>query len=235
MSADEEKAPRGLGSVFEEGPAPSSLLAEALTKFPRTDSGILKEIENARLSNGHYSAIGQVAQAWAYFEAIVDTWLSALLNRPFPMVVCLTGQLIGPRGRIDGFIALVRVLGSRAKWNDDLEDIAKRVTGLAEQRNRAVHDLWDLTSPATPIRREATAKRHVRVLDVPVPTHELLELKDSIYQLANEFDDMASSIFTELHSSPGKWPPEHLFADRRDHPPDKSSLEPETSPESSDP
>ena len=205
-----------------------------LERVPDTDPAVLQALIDARVSNKHYSAIGQVAAAWGYFEAIIDTWIGALFDRPFQMVACLTAQLIGHRSRIEAFIALVRVLGSRSKWNDDLEAFAKRVTGVAELRNRTVHDLWDLNNPSKPTRREVTAKRTLRVADVHVSTKELLSLTKTIYALASDFDNMASSIFTELHSSSrGKWPPEHLLGDRTHHRQDKTSPEPGNPPDTS--
>jgi hypothetical protein len=113
--------------------------------------------------------------------------------------------MIGPRPRIDAFIALVRQLGAAKSWNDILEKFAKDAQGLAEQRNRAIHDVWQMDDPTYPQRLEATAKRAARLLKVHVPTKELIALADKIDALRARFDDdIANKSFNELHASPDK-------------------------------
>lgn len=171
-----------------------SLLSEA-----RAAPGAVKGMQDAQLQHRHYSAIGQVAAAWAYFEAIIDTWLIHFAEVKFEIGVCFTAQMVGPRPRMDSFIALTRHLGANKKWNKILEDFAKDVQKLAEQRNRAVHDVWELSEPATPHRLEATARRSLRIMPVHVPTEELMNLTRNIYDLHQRFEDIASEIFTDLH------------------------------------
>jgi hypothetical protein len=167
----------------------------------------LQKMEDARVSNEHYAAIGRVAATWAYFEAVVDSWISAFILRPPAVTACVTSQMVGPRSRLDAFIALARLLGARKKWNRALEEFANDAIGLGERRNRAVHDVWDLSQPTTPRRLEATAKKTLRLLKVHVPTSELIELAAQIGELANRFDDLASGIFSEIHSHPTfRWP-----------------------------
>jgi hypothetical protein len=178
----------------------NSLVPSFFDDIPPTDPAILKKMQDARTSNQHYSTIGQVAASWAYFEAVVDTWICNFMEVKAEIAVCVTGQMIGPRSRIDAFIALVRIRGSRSKWNEDLDQFAKYAATLSEQRNRAVHDIWYLTQPDHPLRREATARKTVRMLDIHEPTEKLLALVTAIYELVAHFDDMASSIFNEIHS-----------------------------------
>ena len=178
-----------------------------LSSIPPTDPAVLKAFEDGRLSHKHYSAIGQVAARWAYFEGVMDTWLMIFAGIETEIGVCFTAQMLGSRPRIDGFIALVRYLGANKKWNERLEEFAKDAQGLGEQRNRAVHDVWDMSESSSPRRLEATARRLVRVLKVHVPTNELLRLAENIEALRKRFDDLASAIFTEIHTSPGTTPP----------------------------
>ncbi len=134
-------------------------MGSLLSNLPRTDPQVLKQWENARISRQRYAAIGHVAASWSYFEAIIDSWIWALINRPGNVGVCLTGQMIGPGPRISAFIALVRELGSKSKWNQKLEDMAKDAIAMSESRNRAIHDVWNLSEPSQPLRQEATAKK----------------------------------------------------------------------------
>lgn len=175
-----------------------------LEQAPPTDPIILQRMEDARVSNKHYAAIGLVAARWSYFEATVDGWISAFLRRPPEVTVCLTGQMIGPGPRLNAFIALARFLDAREKWNQVLEEFATDATGLAEQRHRAVHDVWDLSQPTEPRRREATARKRLRYLSVHAPTNELIKLAAQIDELTWRFDDIASAIFTETAQNAGQ-------------------------------
>src|ERR1700688_1163192 len=48
------------------------LLSTVLSQIPATDPAILRDMENTRLANRHYSAIGKIAGWWAYFEFFID-------------------------------------------------------------------------------------------------------------------------------------------------------------------
>jgi hypothetical protein len=174
-----------------------SLQPTPIEQAPPTDPIVLQKMEDARVNNEHYAAIGLVAARWAYFEAVVDTWISAFIRRPPEVTVCLTAQMIGPRPRLDAFIALARFLGAEEKRIKVLTKLAEKARGLGEFRNRAVHDVWDLSQPTTPRRLEATAQKMLRLLKVHEPTNELLGLAAKIDQLTSRFDDLASTIFTE--------------------------------------
>jgi hypothetical protein len=198
-------------------------------------AAVVQQMRNARVSERHYSAIGRVAASWARFEGTIDLWLWALMNVPDYIGVCLTGQMIGHGPRLDAFIALARVSGSRKKWNKKLEDFAGRAKSFADRRNRAVHDVWILKKPTNPIRREATAKRTVRLLEIQVPTQELLDRVMAIDDFESEFGQLANSIFIELASaSPGKWPPEPPVSRHTSPRQDSAELAPETPPEASE-
>ena len=76
---------------------------DLLGSIPPTDPAILRAFENNRLANRHYAAIGQVAALWAYFEAVVATWMITFANVDPDVGVCFTAQMLGSRGRVDGF------------------------------------------------------------------------------------------------------------------------------------
>ena len=174
--------------------------AGVLGNLAPTNPAVLQVMAEARLGNIHYAAIGRVAAAWAHFEALVDMWLHEFAGVDTEVGVCFTGQMIGARPRIDGFIALARHRGAARKWNKKLGELAKYAQALGEQRNRAVHDVWELSDPMTPHRLEATARQTVRVLPVHVPTQDLLDLGSHIAQLEQRFDKTAYTIFNELRA-----------------------------------
>lgn len=45
---------------------------------------------------------------------------------------CLTAQMIGPRPRLNAFIALARFLDAKEKWDKVLDKLAERATELGD-------------------------------------------------------------------------------------------------------
>jgi hypothetical protein len=178
-----------------------------LAAAPAMDLATAAAFENERLREAHYSAIGQVAAAWSYFEGVLDFWLLVYAGLEVEIGACFTGQMLGSRPRVEGFIALARYLGAAKRWNEPLEMFAKDVQALSEQRNRAVHDVWDMHLPSSPLRFEISAKRVVRVLQIHVPTQELLHLVRNINVLGRRFEDLASPIWGEIRALLGTDPP----------------------------
>ncbi len=150
--------------------------------------------------------IGRVAAAWARFEVSIDLWLCDFAEVSYKVGTCFTAQLIGPRPRMEAFIAIVRYFGADDSWNKSLEGIAKDVQALAEQRNRAVHDVWELSDASSPLRLEKTARRKVKMLAIHVPTKELIDLETNIIRLDERFHLMAGRLYHQLRSSPDKSP-----------------------------
>jgi hypothetical protein len=200
---------RGLGMTKKSQEATSApvmfrLDESLLESLPPTDPAVLKTIEDARRGNIHFAAIGRVAALWAHFEALIDAWLMTFSGLEEEISVCFTGQMLGSRPRVDAFIALVRQLGADRKWVGVLEAFAKDVQGLQEQRNRAIHDVWQMTDTERPQRREASARRVVRILSIHVPTRELIALAGNIDKLRERFDAIAQEILSGLSASPDK-------------------------------
>ena len=177
----------------------NKLFSGSLLGSAQADPKEIERIMGAQLKSVHYQAVGRIAAAWAYFESIIDYWLHDAAGIDEQTGVCLTAQMIGPRPRTDAYIALVKHKGADKKWYKILEDFAKDAQGLGEQRNGAIHDVWDLDEPKTPKRREATARRALRVLDVHTPTRDLLDLESAIHDLWWRFEmDIAMKISGEL-------------------------------------
>jgi len=201
--SEEEPKPQTTNPLLAAYMGALSLASETLlAPLPPTDPAVLREITEAQLGRIHYAAIGRVAAAWASFEAYMDEVLWGFAGLDGEVGTCFTGQMTGARPRLDAFISLMRHLGAARKWNKPFEALSQDVSSLGEQRNRAVHDVWELSNPATPQRAEATARRKVRVLKVHVPTTELLELEKHIVNLAERFNKMAGAIWGELNPSP---------------------------------
>lgn len=161
-------------------------------------------IRRDMITDSHFAAIGRVAANWGYFEALIDTWSIHLADVRAEIVVCFTAQIMGSRGKLDAFISLANHLGASPISLTKLNKLASDTVGLAEQRNRAVHDVWILDDPDDPKRFEATAKRKLRLGPIPVATKDLRKLADRIDDHASKFDKIAKEIFIALSSSHGK-------------------------------
>lgn len=177
-----------------------------LADMAPADPEIVEAMKNNWLSNIHYAMIGRVAAAWARFEVTVDLWLIDFADLSTEVGICFTGQFVGPRARMDAFIAMVRHLGADKEWTKQLAKLANEAEAMARQRNRAVHDVWELSDAATPLRVERTAFKTVRALAVHVPTADLQKLELQIIDLDHRFHQMAAQVFSQCHASPGTSP-----------------------------
>src|SRR5215207_91035 len=104
---------------------------------PQPDPKIVAVVTDRNVGDTHYAAIGRVAAGWAYFEAVIDTWLHQFAGLRPEVGVCFTGQMIGPGPRINAFIALVLHLGAHDRWVKPLNQFAERARLLGDKRNRA--------------------------------------------------------------------------------------------------
>ncbi|MDX2143413.1 MAG: hypothetical protein SFV19_08665 [Rhodospirillaceae bacterium] len=146
----------------------------------------------------HYAAIGHVAAAWAYFEAVVDEWTLKLANIPTKRGICLTAQIAGSARKLDAFIALA-CLKDIGKLAGKLQKFSQNTVGLAERRNRVVHDPWDTTDILEPSRIEATARKKLRLGRVRVPTKVVLDLAIEVDEHRESFEALASEVFSAHH------------------------------------
>lgn len=154
-------------------------------------------IEGLEANKSHYAAIGRVAAEWAFFERIIDAWSLDYAAVTEQIGVCFTAQIMGSRAKLDAFISLAGLFGASKSRLAGLRRFAQNIVGLAEQRNRAIHDMWELTDPKKPQRHEATARKVVRLLKIHVPTNELLDLADTIKKTRLKFNMMAAEIWYE--------------------------------------
>jgi hypothetical protein len=162
---------------------------------PHTDKKKLFEAWEELASN-HYAALGVVASNWAIFETTIDIWNLKLADIPAQFGTCFTAQIAGSGRKLDAFISIVKLLGIKKPSADTLEKFAKKAGYLAERRNRAIHDPWDLSDPNNPKRLESTARKKLKLQDVLVSTDEILNLAGDIATLRNEFDAIASEVMS---------------------------------------
>ncbi len=153
-----------------------------------------KEIFEAwkETASNHYAALGIVASNWAIFETTIDIWNLKLADISPQFGTCLTAQIAGSGRKLDAFISIVKLLRVKNPSTDTLEKFAKKAGCLAERRNRAIHDPWDLSNPHNPKRLESTARKKLRLQEILVSTDDICNLAGDIATLKNEFDAIAS-------------------------------------------
>jgi hypothetical protein len=157
----------------------------------------IRKIEQEQ--GAHYAAIGRVACEWALFEYMMDDAIERLGGFPIE-VACLTANIVN-LNKLDSYTALAKFLGS--KRGADLEALKQDARGLAEQRNRVIHDTWLLISPAEKAMRfERTARGKLRAELIPMKTSKVLDLVKNIEALTTSFVGIAAAILAEVRPTP---------------------------------
>lgn len=151
----------------------------------------------ADLSKDHYAAIGQVVVAWSEFEILLDITTLVLAKIKMKVGFCLTAQIAGSGRKLDAYIAIARGLGA-TKTVKAMNAFAKDTVGLAEQRNRVVHDSW--SGLGTPNRFEVTAKRVLRAETIPVSVDDLTKLAKRIDEHTQRFYNLSQDVKAEVET-----------------------------------
>lgn len=138
------------------------------------------------VSQEHYALIGKVASNWALFETSLDFLIWKIAKVPDKTGACLTTQIAGAARKLDAIIALVRLNRGDEKLISQLNKLAETQRGLAERRNRVVHDHW-IQRGGEPFRLEMTARKVLKFEPVKVSAKELGDLADEIMKMTNNF------------------------------------------------
>lgn len=145
----------------------------------------------ARETDEHYAAIGRVAAHWSYFEWFVDRSAIELCGQNELFVSCFTSQITGHARKLDAYISVARLVGVSDSLASNLCKFSQKVARVAEQRNRAIHDVWLLISPKEKAARyEITARKKLRAELVMMPTAQVLNLAHEIEMLAATFSKL---------------------------------------------
>jgi hypothetical protein len=148
------------------------------------------------VSQEHYAAIGRVAVEWSSFEANIDLYSLRLAGFNQEEGICFTAQIAGSGRKLDAYIAIAQVRGLKAATVKKLHVFAADTQGLAEQRNRVVHDSW--AGIGGPHCLEATARKKLKFEYVEVPTKEVLKLSHKISAHNERFYQLNEQIRAEL-------------------------------------
>jgi hypothetical protein len=151
------------------------------------------------LPDEHFAAIGRVAEAWASLELLIDAACWKLAGLEGDVGVCLTSQVSGHARKLDAYVALMRLRGADDAAIKQMNKLAEKARGIAEQRNRVVHDPWMARGALdVPHRMEASARKVAVLKLVPMLTEEVQQLIGVIDELWSEF----SAIMEEADKLP---------------------------------
>jgi hypothetical protein len=187
---------------------PSVFPPSFLGSIPPTPPEVLQQMHEGRTEHNHYAAIGRVAAAWSYFEAVIDSSSIPLAHVNSNVGVCFTAQIPGSARKLDAYISLARLSAISQKLIRDLCEFAKTAQELSERRNRVIHDVWFFDHPNDPQRLEASARKILRLERIPVSTDKLLNLANEINQKAFEFNELSERVIAERSTLPETSPPE---------------------------
>lgn len=163
-----------------------------------------------KLPEEHYAAIGKVAEAWAGLELSIDMACWTLANLTGRVGACLTAQVSGHARKMDAYIALSRLRGADDTLIRRLNKFAVQAQGMAERRNRVVHDPWMAMGVlASPHRLEVTARKKVVLKGVLMLTADVLKLAEEIDDLwmvletiKQETDNLPRTSFGDILPPP---------------------------------
>jgi hypothetical protein len=178
-------------------------MGEGDAESPETDNPDTDTGARLRAATLHLSAIGLVESGWAGFESMIDSYAILLAQIPYDVGLCFTAQVMGSSRKLDAYIALARLRGA-AILAGDLEKFAKDTAGLAERRNRVVHDPWIAFSLEGGFRLEMTARRMLRHIIIETGTENVVQLANDITTHCGRLTDIHSRVLAAIGTSQHK-------------------------------
>ena len=95
----------------------------------------------------HALALGMLCIYWASLDRALDLVLERYLDADEKTVACITTSASDVSARCEMLKRLAYLKGPDGEWRDCLVRLLNRVQGeLAAERNRYVHDDWDLSA-----------------------------------------------------------------------------------------
>ena len=158
--------------------------------------------EDAEIPSEHYQALGMAADAWAGLELCIDYLIWELMSVDQPIGACITAQFISIHPRLRALQALARLRGAN-KTADELDTFYGQVSGLAEKRNRLLHDkrLVHFQTKEVSVFHIATKKDLKFGLQREIP-QDLLNFRKTVRRKMKEFDELSERIRHEIATSP---------------------------------
>jgi len=156
------------------------------------------------MPDDHAALIGRIAESWGQLEFQIDLGIWALSAAPQQFAACITSQFMSAHPRINAFIALAELNGASEKSIDEVKAFnTKRIAGLTERRNRAIHDPRMKDKATGEMHRlEITAKPHARFGFVPETKESLVEIHTKIHTAVSDFSVLRDRIIAAIAALP---------------------------------
>ena len=132
------------------------------------------------VSSAYREAIGEIAILWSLFEATVDMGTLHFGNIPLVRGFCLTSQISGIGRKLDAFISMAKLEPIPKHILTEFNKFSKKARGIAEMRNRIIHDPWLTADSGALNRLEITARQELRLKLIPTELNELQDFIQSI-------------------------------------------------------
>jgi len=161
-------------------------------------------------SSAHYELIGAIATAWAGLEFEIDMLLWALVGGRQHRLACLTAQMVSIHARLNALTSICHVRNIGKDTLAKLKSFAGSTGGLAEARNRAVHDPLVRMGQASEVYRiTITAKGAPAFGPVAQPIEALRDTLRKIIKCKDDFQGVHTAIVAELRAQPEEPPLPH--------------------------
>jgi spore cortex formation protein SpoVR/YcgB (stage V sporulation) len=149
----------------------------------------------------HYAAIGKIVVVWSRFEYEIHTMVRLLAGVNNAFGRCITAQIPSAARAFDALIALAELRSPGISKDKSFKRRMERIQSLAEQRNRAVHDVWTF-DPNSTSRWSTTVRKRYAPNPKEVHTAELERLASDIEDCSDEFLQFRRDLLTSLELWP---------------------------------
>lgn len=157
------------------------------------------EIQKPAEDHKIYSLVGRVCSEWAHLEHILDETIWDLAEINPERGACITAQLMGHRPRCLTIIALTTHLTLGKNTIGKIEAFMNKLSNLAEDRNRIVHDPWYQYTGTDKTGQFRSMDR--RELEFGIKQIDLAMIEttiSAIQDMAQNYMQLKNQIFAEL-------------------------------------
>ena len=171
----------------------------------------MSDEESHAVPDDHIVLIGRVAETWAQFEFHVDQAIWSLVNAEQQLLACITSQFLSMHPRMRAYIAICSIHGLSKQTITKLNKFSGRISGLADKRNRAVHDpRYRRNSDGKICRLEITARPTVQFDFLPEDKEDLKTTIRQITKAVHEFIGLHVEVIDEIQAIPPEDRPQVL-------------------------
>jgi hypothetical protein len=148
-----------------------------------------------------YAQIGRIASEWSHVENLLDAIICELASLPARQGACITGQMMGYAPRLNAIIGLLIDRNVDRKLVDKAHSLMDSLRGVAEERNRFIHDAWYIEiNENKPYQKRGVTRNDVRKTKPSVPyklryglhdTGGIEHAKATFKAIQKSFDDVS--------------------------------------------